>query len=63
MVSIGVKESTFMNKLFTMLNLSVILFVIIFGSVKADIHNWELTATEVIYLFEIASKYFNFISI
>jgi hypothetical protein len=44
----GVKESSMMNKAFTMLNLSVILFVIIFGATKSDIHNWKIRPDEVI---------------
>ena len=43
----GVKESSFMNKVFTMLNLSVILFVIVFGATKTDIHNWHIKPDEV----------------
>lgn len=43
----GVKESSFMNKLFTMLNLSVILFVIVAGATKTDTHNWKIKPNEV----------------
>jgi len=39
---VGVKESTFMNKLFTGINIVVIGFIVIAGSLKADISNWRI---------------------
>lgn len=39
---IGVKESTLMNKMFTVLNIAVIGFIVVCGAIKADTSNWEL---------------------
>jgi len=42
MMVVGVKESTTLNKLFTGLNIVVIGFIVIVGSLKADINNWMI---------------------
>lgn len=42
MLALGVKESTRFNSIFTMINLSIVVFVIVCGAFKADIHNWKL---------------------
>ncbi|XP_065305182.1 high affinity cationic amino acid transporter 1-like isoform X2 [Dermacentor albipictus] len=47
MLAIGVKESTRFNNLFTGLNLLVVVFVVIAGSFKADIANWQLKPSDV----------------
>lgn len=47
---IGVKESTLLNKLFTVLNIVVIGFIVICGAIKADIANWNV---------EVNVNYFN----
>ena len=39
---IGVKESSFLNKIFTALNLAVISFIIICGATKANGDNWRV---------------------
>jgi hypothetical protein len=39
---IGVKESSFLNKGFTVLNIAVIAFIFVSGLFKADINNWKL---------------------
>ena len=43
----GVKESSRMNNLFTGVNLIIILFICIFGSIKADFKNWTLQPSDV----------------
>ncbi|CAL1278836.1 unnamed protein product [Larinioides sclopetarius] len=43
----GVKESSRFNNLFTVLNLGVVVFAIIAGSIKSDPANWRLTQAEV----------------
>lgn len=48
-LALGVKESSRMNNIFTGVNLAVVAFIIIFGSIKADFHNWELSPSEVIF--------------
>ncbi|XP_039302051.1 high affinity cationic amino acid transporter 1 isoform X2 [Solenopsis invicta] len=40
-LAFGAKESSMVNNIFTLVNLCVVLFVIIAGSLKADINNWN----------------------
>lgn len=47
MLAAGVKESSRFNNIFTCLNLGVVVFAIIAGSIKSDTHNWQLTQSEV----------------
>ncbi|XP_012168631.1 cationic amino acid transporter 2 [Bombus affinis] len=44
-LAFGAKESSVANNIFTLTNLSVVLFVIIAGSLKADITNWKTKPT------------------
>lgn len=46
-LAFGARESSLMNNVFTFLNLSVVLFVIIAGSLKADPNNWSIPADKV----------------
>lgn len=41
-MSFGLKESSLVNNLVTSLNIGIVLFVIIAGSIKADVENWHL---------------------
>ena len=41
-LSLGVKESTRFNNIFTCLNVGVVLFVTVFGFVNADVANWHI---------------------
>nr|CAD7573649.1 unnamed protein product [Timema californicum] len=47
LLAIGVKESTIMNNLFTVLNMIVIAIVIVAGSIKADVYNWNIPKAEI----------------
>jgi len=42
-LSVGVKESTRFNNMFTILNLCVVIFVVLAGMSQADIANWEIS--------------------
>lgn len=45
MLCFGVKESTTFNSIFTMFNVSIVIFVTVVGSLNADISNWTINST------------------
>ncbi|XP_030573161.1 cationic amino acid transporter 3-like [Drosophila novamexicana] len=47
LLAVGVRESSWLNNIFTVLNLVTISIVIVAGATKADIENWERTPSEV----------------
>ncbi|XP_075053775.1 high affinity cationic amino acid transporter 1 [Mixophyes fleayi] len=48
LLTIGVKESAIVNKIFTCINVLVLCFVIISGFVKGSVKNWQLTEKDFI---------------
>jgi amino acid transporter len=42
MMIVGVKESAFANKLFTLVNVLILAFIIVIGATKANFSNWNL---------------------
>jgi len=39
---IGIKESGFINKVFTLFNVVLLLFITIIGATRGDLSNWNL---------------------
>lgn len=47
-LAFGVKESAIVNKIFTAVNMVVLVFVIIAGFIKGDLGNWQITQEDIL---------------
>merc|ERR1712002_1292454 len=47
LIAFGVKEFALVNKVFTFLNVCVIIFVIVAGFTQANLSNWQLSRTDI----------------
>ena len=47
LLSVGVKESSYMNKILTAVNILTILTMVIAGSFQANTHNWNISVDEI----------------
>ncbi|XP_076622997.1 cationic amino acid transporter slimfast isoform X1 [Colletes latitarsis] len=47
LLSIGVKESSILNNIFTVVNLITIVIIIVAGSIKADPANWRISINDI----------------
>ncbi|XP_056613213.1 high affinity cationic amino acid transporter 1b [Triplophysa dalaica] len=48
LLAIGVKESAMVNKVFTCINVLVLMFVVVSGLIKGTINNWNLKPEEIL---------------
>jgi cationic amino acid transport permease len=47
MLTLGAKESTKFNSIFTFINIIIVIYVIVCGCFKSDFHNWSLSEEEI----------------
>lgn len=48
LLAFGVKESAWVTKVFTIINVVVLMFVIVSGFVKGNLRNWSLNPAEIL---------------
>lgn len=49
LLAFGVKESAMVNKVFTCVNVLVLLFMVVSGLVKGTIKNWQLDPDKIVH--------------
>lgn len=47
LLAFGLKKSAGINNVFCMLNLAIVIYVIIAGSFRADIKNWQINPNDI----------------
>ncbi|XP_061558323.1 high affinity cationic amino acid transporter 1 isoform X2 [Phycodurus eques] len=60
LLAFGVKESAMVNKVFTCINMLVLLFMVISGLVKGTLKNWYLNPDEILHAFNSSNSSHNF---
>lgn len=50
LLAFGVKESAMVNKVFTCVNVLVLLFMVVSGLVKGTLKNWQLDPEEILHV-------------
>ena len=63
LLTVGVKESSRMNNIFTAVNLLVLVFVLACGSIKVDSNNWSIKPEQVSFYLIINTVFLNLIII
>lgn len=48
LLAFGVKESAMVNKVFTCINVLVLMFVVVSGLIKGTLNNWNLKPEEIL---------------
>lgn len=48
LLAFGVKESAMVNKVFTCINVLVLMFVVVSGLIKGTLKNWNLDPNEIL---------------
>lgn len=49
LLAFGVKESAMVNKVFTCINILVLVFMVVSGFVKGTIKNWQIDPEEILH--------------
>ncbi|XP_042286962.1 high affinity cationic amino acid transporter 1 isoform X1 [Thunnus maccoyii] len=59
LLAFGVKESAMVNKVFTCINILVLLFMVVSGLVKGTLKNWQLDPEEILHTYNTSNSSLN----